>query len=153
VASVLPVWLLLAPRDYLSPPSSRSAPWSAAGARHLHRRAGAQDAGVTRFIDGTGPVFPAPVPVPVHHHRLRRGVGLPCAHRLGHHTQDAGTGIARRFIGYGGMLTESFVAIMALIAACVLDPGMYFAMNSPAAVIGNTVGEAASHDRPVGLVR
>ena len=136
VASVLPVWLLLAPRDYLSTflkigtitslaigifivwPRSENA-----GDQPLRRRHGA---GVRRQS----------VSVPVHHHRLRRGVGLSRAGVVGHDAQNDRRRDADPFIGYGAMLMESFVAIMALCAACVLEPGVYFAMNSAPALIG-----------------
>ena len=109
---------------------------------------------ITRFVDGTGPVFGRhAVPVPVHHHRLRRGVRLPRADRVGHHAEDARQRDATcALIGYGGMLIEAFVAVMALIAACVLQPGVYFAMNAPAALIGTDGSRPPRRSRSWGFV-
>ena len=101
---------------------------------------------VTQFIDGTGPVFAGKLfPVRVHHHRVRRGLGLPRAGLERHDAEDADA--ARpdaRLVGYGSMLTESLVGVMAMIAAATLDPGVYFAMNVGPATLGTT---AASRPR------
>ena len=99
---------------------------------------------LTQFIDGTGPVFSGDLFPFVF-------ITIACGAISGFHALvSSGTTpkmIAREshatMIGYGGMLTESFVAIMALVAACILTPGVYFAMNSPASVIGNDVISAA----------
>ncbi|MBL6749376.1 MAG: carbon starvation protein A [Nevskia sp.] len=143
VASVLPVWLLLAPRDYLST-------FLKIGTVALLAVAIALAAPVlklppvTRFIDGTGPVFAGTL-FPF------LFITIACGSVSGFHALvSSGTTpkmldneANARFIGYGGMLMESFVAIMALVAAAVLEPGVYFAMNSPPAVIGTTAESAA----------
>src|SRR5215207_4309196 len=143
IASVLPVWMLLCPRDYLStfmkigtilllalgiilvlPPLKLPA--------------------VTRFIDGTGPVFAGKLfPFAF--------ITIACGAISGFHALVASGTTPKmvmresdaRLIGYGGMLMESFVAVMALCAAALLEPGIYFAINSPLATLGGTVESAA----------
>ncbi len=138
-----PVWLLLAPRDYLSTFLKIGVVAALAIGIYVVMPDLRMEA-VTRFADGTGPVvagtlFPflfitiACGAVSGFHALISSGTTPKMIEREGH----------ARFIGYGGMLTESFVAIMALVAASVLDPGIYFAMNAPAAVIGPTVESAA----------
>ncbi|MBP8813380.1 MAG: carbon starvation protein A [Laribacter sp.] len=143
IAAVLPVWLLLAPRDYLSTfLKIGTIVGLALGivivAPHLQMPA------VTQFIDGTGPVFAGNL-FPF------LFITIACGAISGFHSLvSSGTTPKMldneqnaRLIGYGAMLMESFVAMMALIAASVLDPGVYFAMNAPAALIGKTAAEAA----------
>jgi carbon starvation protein len=143
IASVLPVWMLLCPRDYLStfmkigtilllalgillvlPPLKLPA--------------------VTQFVDGTGPVFAGKLfPFAF--------ITIACGAISGFHSLVASGTTPKmltresdaRLIGYGGMLMESFVAIMALCAAALLDPGIYFAINSPLATLGGSVHSAA----------
>ncbi len=142
-ASVLPVWLLLAPRDYLSTFLKIGtivllAVGIILAAPELRMPA------VTRFIDGTGPVFSGDV-FPF------LFITIACGAVSGWHSLiSSGTTpkmLANEretlMVGYGAMLMESFVAMMALIAATVLDPGVYFAMNSPPGLIGTTVEQAA----------
>jgi carbon starvation protein len=143
VASMLPVWLLLAPRDYLSTFLKIGVVAALAIGIYIVMPDLRMEA-VTRFADGTGPVvagtlFPflfitiACGAVSGFHALISSGTTPKMIEREGH----------ARFIGYGGMLTESFVAIMALVAAATLDPGIYFAMNAPAAVTGPTAETAA----------
>jgi carbon starvation protein len=143
IASVLPVWMLLCPRDYLStfmkigtilllalgillvlPPLKMPA--------------------VTQFIDGTGPVFAGKLfPFAF--------ITIACGAISGFHALVASGTTPKmltresdaRLIGYGGMLMESFVAVMALCAAALLDPGIYFAINAPLATLGGNVQSAA----------
>ena len=151
VASVLPVWMLLCPRDYLStfmkigtilllalgilivlPPLRMPA--------------------VTSFIDGTGPVFAGKLfPFAF--------ITIACGAISGFHSLVASGTTPKmimresdaRLIGYGGMLMESFVAVMALCAATLLDPGVYFAINAPLATLGGTPQAAAEVIRTWGF--
>jgi carbon starvation protein CstA len=143
VAASLPVWLMLAPRDYLSTFLKIGTIIALALGIYIVAPVLAMPA-TTRFIDGSGPVFSGAL-FPF------LFITIACGAVSGFHSLiSSGTTpkmvekeSQTRLIGFGGMLAESFVAIMALTAACVLDPGIYFAMNAPSAVIGTTAASAA----------
>ena len=143
-AAVLPVWLLLAPRDYLSTFMKIGTIFLLAIAivilqPEIHMPA------VTQFIDGTGPIFGGKLFPFVF-------ITIACGAVSGFHALIASGTTPKlitnerdiRMIGYGGMLLESFVAMMAMIAATVLEPGVFFAINSPAGVVGKTAMDAVA---------
>jgi len=143
VASVLPVWLLLAPRDYLSTFLKIGAvALLAVGV--IIVRPDLQMPALTKFVDGTGPVWAGSL-FPF------LFITIACGSVSGWHSLIASGTTPKMienenqiaFIGYGGMLMESFVAIMAMIGATVIHPGVYFAMNSSAGLIGATADQAA----------
>ncbi|MEW9573690.1 carbon starvation CstA family protein [Rhodanobacter sp. Si-c] len=142
-ASVLPVWLLLAPRDYLSTFLKIGTIFLLALAIFLAAPM-LQMPAVTKFIDGSGPVFQGNL-FPF------LFITIACGAVSGWHSIIASGTTPKllanegqaRLVGYGGMLMEAFVAIMALVAAASLHPGVYFAMNAPGAIIGTTVEHAA----------
>src|SRR5438876_6164722 len=144
LASALPVWLLLAPRDYLST-FVKLGVVLMLGIGILFVRPELQMPAFTRFTDGTGPIFAGKI-FPFCF------ITIACGAISGFHALiSSGTTpkmITKEWhawpVGYGSMLLESFVAIMAMIAACVLQPGVFFAVNSPAGIVGATPAAAVS---------
>ncbi|WP_428381240.1 carbon starvation CstA family protein [Nevskia ramosa] len=143
-ASVLPVWLLLAPRDYLST-FLKIGTIAVLAVAILISAPELKMPALTRFIDGSGPVWAGPM-FPF------LFITIACGAVSGFHAMvSSGTTPKMlaceshaRPIGYGSMLMEAAVAVMALTAACILEPGIYFAMNAPAAVLGTTAESAAA---------
>ncbi|NRO98563.1 carbon starvation protein A [Paraburkholderia sp. NMBU_R16] len=148
VSSVLPVWLLLAPRDYLSTFLKIGTILGLAIGILIVAPEMKMPA-ITKFVDGTGPVWSGNL-FPF------LFITIACGAVSGFHALIASGTTPKllenemdaRFIGYGAMLMESLVAIMALVAACVIEPGVYFAMNAPAALLGTTpeaVAQTVTH--------
>ena len=146
VASVLPVWLLLAPRDYLST-FLKIGTIVALAVGILIVMPELKMPALTQFAaSGDGPVWKGGM-FPF------LFITIACGAVSGFHALIASGTTPKllaneshmRYIGYGGMLMESFVAVMALVAASIIDPGIYFAMNSPAAVIGADAVSAAHY--------
>ncbi|KAF0866956.1 carbon starvation CstA family protein [Pseudomonas sp. LD120] len=143
VAAVLPVWLILAPRDYLST-FLKIGTIVALAIGILITMPELKMPALTQFTDGTGPVWKGGL-FPF------LFITIACGAVSGFHALiSSGTTpklldneTNARYIGYGGMLMESFVAIMAMVAASVIEPGVYFAMNSPAAIVGGDVVSVA----------
>ncbi len=151
-ASVLPVWLLLAPRDYLSA-FVKIGVVLALALGILIVLPPLQMPALTQFTDGSGPVLAGKIFPFVF-------ITIACGSISGFHALIASGTTPKllefesdaRPVAYGGMLLESLVGVMALIAACVLTPGIYFAINSPVAVLGTTAVTAAEAIRQWGFV-
>jgi carbon starvation protein len=144
IASVLPVWMLLAPRDYLST-FMKIGTIVLLAIGILVTLPVMQNEAVTKFASsGEGPVFAGSLFPFVF-------IIIACGALSGFHSLIASGTTPKmiesepqvRFIGYGAMLMESFVAVMAMIAASIIDPGLYYAMNAPAAVVGDSVQSAS----------
>ncbi|QIN80313.1 carbon starvation protein A [Rubrobacter marinus] len=144
IASVLPVWVLLAPRDYLSTFMKIGTIALLAVGIALTLPVMQMPRATEFAFNGQGPVFAGSLFPFVF-------ITIACGALSGFHALVASGTTPKliqkesqvRFIGYGAMLMESFVAVMALIAACTLDPGVYFAMNAPPAALGDTVQSAS----------
>jgi carbon starvation protein len=144
IAAVLPVWLLLAPRDYLST-FLKIGTIFALAIGILIVMPELRMPALTQFTDGSGPVWKGGM-FPF------LFITIACGAVSGFHALiSSGTTpklLANEthapYIGYGGMLMESFVAIMAMVAASIIDPGVYFAMNSPAAIVGTDAASVAA---------
>jgi carbon starvation protein len=143
-ASVLPVWMLLAPRDYLST-FMKIGTIGLLAIGILVTLPVMENEAVTKFASsGEGPVFAGALFPFVF-------ITIACGALSGFHSLIASGTTPKmiekesqvRFVGYGAMLTESFVAVMAMIAASILDPGIYYAMNAPAGVVGDSVQSAS----------
>ncbi|MER7078301.1 carbon starvation protein [Saccharopolyspora kobensis] len=152
IASVLPVWMLLAPRDYLSTFMKVGVVVMLAVSLLIALPVMKTQA-ITEFaLNGQGPVFSGSLFPFVF-------ITIACGALSGFHALvSSGTTPKMlekesqvRVIGYGGMLTESFVAIMALAAACIIDPGLYFAMNMPATALGDTLESASQAVAGIGF--
>ena len=144
VASVLPVWMLLTPRDYLST-FMKIGTIALLAVGLLIARPMLENEAVTDFaLDGTGPVFAGSLFPFVF-------ITIACGALSGFHALVASGTTPKmiekesqvRMIGYGGMLAESFVAVSAIICASIIDPGLYYAMNSPAGLMGTSLQSAS----------